>query len=408
MSRFYSWLNLLNEGGAYGHLTQIWENTSFTFSDLKNIVKKSLAGELDMARLKTDGQNIMFTWKNNQIRFARNKSHLKNFGEDSLTASELSRFFAGRGSLSDAFDNAAIDLQSAVSKLSDSQRESIFKNGKKFMSCEIMYTENENIIHYGVNELRFHGTKEFDENGNEIDDNKKDGDILANMIKKIHQEKQKTFHIKPLEVVNLPKTPDFNNQVKKYVSMIDKVKSRFKLNDNSTINDYVEAYFIDLLNKRNLPYNNSIIDRWANGNKRYKINHMKKDFPDHFDKLKEIDSNIASYYKDCIQPIERVILQLGVDVLQNITNFMVLDPDKTKKNIKQKLDNAIKEIRSKGGPDMIDKLNKELERLQSIGGVDKIFPEEGITFIYKDGFYKFTGLFAPLNQLINLTWQLKN
>ncbi len=75
------------------------------------------------------------------------------------------------------------------------------------------------------------------------------------------------------------------------------------------------------------------------------------------------------------------------------------------------MENAIRELRLSERPDLMKKLNKELNRIESIGGLDRLFPEEGITFVYKDAqgndhFMKFTGLFAPLNALINLTWQL--
>ena len=38
----------------------------------------------------------------------------------------------------------------------------------------------------------------------------------------------------------------------------------------------------------------------------------------------------------------------------------------------------------------------ELERLKSIGGRDKIVPNEGIVFTYKGGTYKLTGTFFDL------------
>ena len=42
--------------------------------------------------------------------------------------------------------------------------------------------------------------------------------------------------------------------------------------------------------------------------------------------------------------------------------------------------------------------NEELERLNNIG-MDNIVPSEGIVFQYKGKPYKFTGAFAPINQI---------
>jgi len=42
-----------------------------------------------------------------------------------------------------------------------------------------------------------------------------------------------------------------------------------------------------------------------------------------------------------------------------------------------------------------------LERLERIGGMESIFPTEGIVFKYNGKLYKLTGTFAALNQLLN-------
>ena len=277
------------------------------------------------------------------------------------------------------------------------------------MSAEVMYTENENIVHYGTNELRFHGTKEYDADGNEVGDNKEDGRVLAGMIKQVRQEKQSTYEIKSLEKVDLPKIPDFNKQVKRLTGKLDKIKKRFRLSDNNTILDYKRAYFKNLMKQKGIPDNPYLLKRWAEFDKKaYTLKQAKSDHsPEDYKKIKEVEDDMQTYVKDCILPLEKVILDLGATVLRNVSNFMVLHPEKAKSKMKSKLEDAIKQIRQKGGPKMIKKLELELDRLQSAGGIDNIFPEEGITFIYDDGFYKLTGTFAPINQIINLLWQLE-
>lgn len=408
MSKFYKYLKLL-EGGSYGHLANLFDNVNFTFGDLKDAIKDSLSGNLEYVRLKTDGQNIMFTWKDGQILFARNKGHLKNFGANALTTQQLADKFKGRDTLEQAYNSAAIDLYNAITKLTEKQRDKIFNQGKKWMSAEVMYTENENIVHYGTNELRFHGTKEYDADGNEIGDYKEDNRILAGMIKQVKQDKQGTYEIKSLEKADLPKIPDFDDQVKRLTGKLEKIKKRFRLSDNHTILDYKRAYFKDLMKRKNIPENKYLLKRWSEFDKKaYTMKQAKSDLPDDiFQKVKDIENDIQTYVKDCILPLEKLILDLGATVLSNVSNFMVLHPDKSKAQMKSKLEGAIKQIRQKGGPKMIKKLEMELDRLQAAGGVDNIFPEEGITFIYKGGFYKLTGIFAPTNQIINLLWQLE-
>lgn len=419
MSRFYKYLKesykypdylqRIDAGGGYGHLSSFFDNVNFTFGDLKQAIKDSLSGDLEYVRLKTDGQNLMFTWKDNQLLFARNKGHLKNYGEKALTVNALAQKFKGRDSLERAFNSAANDLVNAIKKLTDKQKEKIFKNGKKFMSVEVMYVESENIVHYGRNELRFHGTKEYDVDGNEVDDNKEDGRVLAGMIKQVKQDKQSTYEIKSLEKVDLPKIPDFDDQVKRLTTNLNKIKNRFRLSDNNTILDYKRAYFKDLIKRKGIPENPNLLRRWAEFDKKaYTMKQVKSDYSvEDYKKIKEIEDNIQTYVKDCILPLEKLILDLGSTVLSNVSNFMVLHPEKSKAQMKSKLENAIKQIRQKGGPKMIKKLEMELDRLQAAGGVDLVTPEEGITFMYKGGFYKLTGQFSSYNQIINLLWQLE-
>ena len=407
MSKLYKYLKL-SEGGAFGHLANIFDNVYFTFGDLKDITKKTLSGDLEYVWIKTDGQNLMVSWIDGEIRFARNKSHLKNYGENSMTTSELASKFAGRGGLTDAFNNAAIDLGNAISNLTDKQRDKIFKNGKKFISIEVMYTESENIVHYGVNEIRFHGTNEYDIDGNVIDTNQEDGRILGGMIKQVKQDRQDTYQIKSLEKAQLPKIPDFDDQVKRINKEINRIRSRFRLSDSNTIQEYKDKYFIELMKDKGIPFKQELLDRWSKYNKKYTLRDVKNDYsPEDYKKIKEIEDNIKDYQKDCLLPLEKVILDLGATALNNLQNFMVINPDETIQRTRKRLESAIEDIRSRGTPKMIKKLHLELERLEAAGGVEKISPEEGITFMLGDQLYKLTGTFASLNQIINLTWQLE-
>jgi len=50
----------------------------------------------------------------------------------------------------------------------------------------------------------------------------------------------------------------------------------------------------------------------------------------------------------------------------------------------------------------MEKLNKNLARLNAIGGSKSIAPSEGVVFQYKGGTYKLTGTFAPINQIMGI------
>jgi hypothetical protein len=50
----------------------------------------------------------------------------------------------------------------------------------------------------------------------------------------------------------------------------------------------------------------------------------------------------------------------------------------------------------------LEKLEKELERIQKLGGLEKMAGTEGITFYRKGRLYKLTGLFAPIGQILGM------
>ena len=50
----------------------------------------------------------------------------------------------------------------------------------------------------------------------------------------------------------------------------------------------------------------------------------------------------------------------------------------------------------------IETLKNQVDKLNKIGGLSSIVPSEGIVFKYKGKTYKFTGAFAPINQILGL------
>ena len=70
--------------------------------------------------------------------------------------------------------------------------------------------------------------------------------------------------------------------------------------------------------------------------------------------------------------------------------------------MRKKLKAAISDIRAGGNIKKLNKLKIQLDRLNAIGGFDAVVPTEGIVFKYNGGTYKFTGAFAPINQITGL------
>jgi hypothetical protein len=98
-------------------------------------------------------------------------------------------------------------------------------------------------------------------------------------------------------------------------------------------------------------------------------------------------------------PLESIFLELGTEVMKNVSSFLSANPTQAAESMRKEIDGVINKIKTTGGEDEVKKMEYELERVAAAGGLDAIVPTEGITFLYKGKIYKFTGIFAPLHQI---------
>lgn len=401
-------------GGSFGHLAHPYDIEDFTFNDLKNIIINVLSGKLEYTEEKTDAVQLSVSWKAGRLIAARSKNHLKNAGAQAMSTADVIAKFKGRG-LEIAYGEAMHDLTSAISKLSDRQKEKIFQEGRTWMSLEVMMPQNaENIIKYGITELRLHGTLTYDDEGNPIAQiNKEAARIFEGMLRQINADKQKTFTIRKLSRVSLPPVNSFAQKKAQYLGELQKIMSMFGVKGSDTMIDARRKHFesvlraIDSKNELSAELKTNLLNRWTNDDKSIRIASLLNLAPAHLkNQIKHVNDSIETDYKAIQRPFEILFLRLGADVLSLMSDFMALNPSETVQKIRFDLDDTVNLVRRSNNPALIDKLNMELDRLDAIGGVSKIIPSEGITFFYKGELLKITGTFAPINALINLRWKL--
>ena len=280
---------LISEGGAAGHMSHPFDDKDLTFADLKEMIRRSLAGELNVEKEvteKLDGQNLMFSWKDGKLVSARNQGHLKNAGANAPDVTAFESIFSDRPeNIRDAFVTAVKDLESAISKLSDAQKNKVFKEGERFMNIEVMTPATQNVIPQNVDMLVFHGTQAYDSagkpvsvdsDGNDITGELKDSArMLSGMLKQINADVQSRYSLNAPIVVELPKSKTFGDSFKKYSAMLDKLKKEFKLKDNDKVMKYHDAWWRNLLNKQQSKLKEifpakvyeALIGRWAYNDK---------------------------------------------------------------------------------------------------------------------------------------------
>ena len=400
----------LFEGGAAGHMAHPFDDKDLTFGDFKAMIDAGLRGELNFeedATEKTDGQNAFATIQDGEVKFARNKTELKN----PMTLSEFKNKFEGHPSklVQDTFQFAAQDLARLLMALSPADQEKYFKNGKDFMNMELIYSQNPNVIHYDTDVIQFHGIKETDGNGNITGTNNKPAKEIANILKKVQSDIGKTFKIIPPRVIKLQKDLDFTTNKKRFINQVNALEKRYGLTDSDEVAKYHEMWWRELIDKQfptlSQDVKEGLLKRWAYGDKKsLNMRSLAKQIgPKEAALVKKFDKeDVAKKYKENIRPFEDLFLELGSVILKNASDFLAANPSDEAQRLRAQIQTAGSKIKKTGGADQVRKVEAELARLDRIGGIESIFPTEGIVFKYKGKIYKLTGTFAAINQLLGI------
>jgi hypothetical protein len=306
------------------------------------------------------------------------------------------------------------DLTRAINSLSDKQKDKIFKNGKIFMNLEVIYPKSSNVIDYDKQILQFHNSIEYDKNGNAVGEVKGSGRMLQGMIKQVNQDIGKHFKIIKPRVLSLSKKIDFGKKVDIYIQRVNKLQSQYGLKDNDRLGMYHQSYWEDYIYNAGKQFGYTIpktilkklTKRWAFFDKSYKIPQMKKDLKKQPKFLEWVLKTDKQDHKNMVKknmlPFEKIFFSVGADILENLANFIAANPTKAVEKIRKDILKASDSIRKSKDIKKMKTLKQQLEKLNSIGGLKKIVPVEGIVFKYKGKTYKFTGAFAPVNQILGL------
>lgn len=397
--------SLILEAAPKSHIEHPYEDTNMTFGDLKNLTNQALVGDLgNSATEKTDGQNIMFTIKDGQVKFARNTQHTKNGGQSAMTADEFGDFFAGHGdTVSSSFRAAAKDVESAVQKLDPTELERIFGNGRNFVMGEILNKDLPNTIPYNTNQIMLLSVREFDPvTGNPIDVDKDAADLFAQSIAKVGGESGAKYKIVGKNPVQFKTTPEDEQRAQQYIDQLSQIASASSLSDTDTIGEFLSRAWLKELQSTGQSWTpeetDGLVRRWAYGDKSFNIRNIKDSSKNAV--FRTMDANYKDIQSDIIAPIKSIVLNVGADSMRRVTNF-VAGNDGTDQKLKSKLKDAIDAIQQSKNPEYIDKMKKELRTLSTVG-VDKIAPAEGLVFMFNGKMMKFTGAFAPVNQIVGI------
>ena len=364
----------------------------------------------------TDGQALAVTYKDGEVKAARNKATLK----EPMSIEQLSQKFDGRGEIKEAFVKSMKDISKAIKSLSEEEKKLIFNDGHNYMAFEIIYPPTKNVIDYGNKCLiQLHGVNIYDEKWNKVSEDKKLAEKLYELLKQRNVLNQETFQITSDAKLKLKDSKTGEESLK---LVLDKLATLIDgLGWNSTINDYAqerfEKYIINMAIKADLELSrkstfvSKLAERISNLSKRSVtksdlnayakaegLDIKSQEFKD-FVNLVDQTKDEANQY--AIAPLEDLVIYAGLLLMKNLVGYISADPKKTSKRLAVELDSAINEIsQAKLDDRKLARFKKNLVKLDK--WQREVMPTEGIVFLYKGKVFKMTWTFGAVNQLVNL------
>ena len=398
---------LLKEGGLAGHMSHLYEDPYLTFKQIKDVLTRASEGRLEGTE-KTDGQNLFISYsvKDGKAKAARNKGNIKGGG---LTAKGLADKFGGRGTLEQAFTEAFDSFEKAVNSLTDEEKIEIFgKDADVFYNAEIQDPRNANVINYDFKTLNIHrvGHAKYNPETDKVEavEGSENAEKLESALERMKDHlEQDDFRIQ-MNAIRTLDALSSDEQLSVALDKLEQIISSAGVSDDQTIGDYLTATIVPMIKQEfpSIPEEKMVMlmDRLFRGTevpaKQIKSGLDKEQQKD----VSAVVKKLTTYFKTAIAPIEDVVHDFAVDILKAFKSRFVLDNDKEIKRLQREVGAAISGIEASGREDALEIMAKQLSKLKKAENVSSA--AEGFVFDYDGKTYKFTGNFAPANQLLGL------
>lgn len=441
---------ILLEGAVAGHMNHIYDNGEMTFGELKQLLQAAVDGKLRGTE-KTDGQNVFLSFDvaTQRARAIRNKSHIKAGG---LNVEEFDDFFSAHPNqaLRYSFVEALQAFENVIRSLDRETQLKIFGNKEDniYFNTEVMnpgIPDGEegdpasqgttNVIPYDKKTLLIHevGHGMFDpKTALPYDDPKTKKRLamayteLENAIVGKSTEDPSVFSIethprRKLEKAGMERA---SKVLPDAIKAIDNVVSDFGLNDSNTIQDLVmvqikpiidgfgmtedrnKAFILRLMGLcRSLKDPTQLVPCGTKDAKTgerlheppINIRDLTSGLPQELtDEIKQFDKSFK--YQDYTAALSNSLYDFTNAILQDFNSSFIADNQKAIKDLQDELKQSIRKIQNSANEAAKKDLEKQLAKLQNVKNVNT--PSEGFVFDFNGVTYKFTGWFAPSNQIL--------
>ena len=393
-------------GGVAGGMAHLYNDPTLTFNDIKKILSAASQGELEGTE-KTDGYNIYLGYVNGKARAARNKGDMAKGGMD--FALLAAREFKGGPEVRKVYLDAFRAYSMALDTLSEKELDAIFgENDEIFYNTEIQGPSASNVVNYDANVLSIHptGHKEYDKETNQLklvntaNNSAALDKVIDRFEEKLQDEKFSVRRTAALKLNKLDSDYDLN------IALNKMEKAGFT--GNMTIEEYLEANILEYLNQK-LAYladniKQAVVDRILRKDGALGIPQITKGMPKtEKEKISAFIKYGPALIKKYTYPLEDAIHDFSVELLRGLQSAYILDNEAQVEKLKKEVAEAIKTIREYSGPGAEEAHEILFQQLKKLKHHDNISTAvEGFVFQIGDQVYKFTGNFAPINQLLGL------
>jgi hypothetical protein len=256
--------------------------------------------------------------------------------------------------------------------------------------------------------IQFHGVDEYDiELAVKVDAYPEYAPLLQKMIADVNANIQKQFEIIPPKILTLGRLPNFEEKEQYFIKLVTDLQKKYKLKDSDELILWHEMWWKERIEQMFPNTTDDIqfglLKRWAYFDKSMRLNALNIPDPEVLKRVKAFDkTDFKKQNKLNVYNFEKIFLELGVEILHNISDYLSVVPSDATKDIRARIASKIKVIQKSKDLASLEKLKFELKRIEDLGGFEKLVPTEGIVFVYKGKTYKLTGLFAPINQLLGI------
>jgi hypothetical protein len=398
-------------GGLAGHMSHLHEDLDLTFKEIKDVFKKASNGEL-IGTEKTDGQNLMISYsvKSGESRAVRNKGEIEKGG---LSPEGLAKKFKGRGDLTRAFVESFATFEQAVRSLEPEVQMAIFgSDADIYYNSEIQDPRTRNVIAYDHKTLNIHnvGHVYFDKETGQIKsaDVSKNAKILDKALETMQQAIQdEEYNIQKGAIRNLQALSD-DTAMKIAIQRLEREISSAGISDNQTILDYLKARINPFVDEQ-IPLNKGQKDMLFM--RIFKLEDEQGNTVGLRDIYKVVEKEQKGIIRDivneskfllqkAVEPVEGIIHDFAVEMLKSLQSIFILDNPAEVMRIRQALTKELKIIEASGNQEALEVMQRHMKKLGSVENISTA--AEGFVFDYNGKTYKFTGNFAPINQIMGL------